>query len=299
MNVEVLKRERLTDFVEFCKKHRRVIDDSFLYDEDLKDFEPNSDNPTYIISNDQGDIIAAASLNMDDYNRRGKKARFRIFHSVVQDIECYRMLMVSLLSHTAGLDKVFLFIQKDNDTLIKIMDQLDFDVERYSFFLLREDLGVPVLHLPEDFAIRPFRPGIDEGIWCEVRNAGFAKLQGNETPATPTMVKAMISKESYLEGGMMILFHQDKPVGVVRGEADEYEDAPVMNIGPLAILPEYQGRGLGRILLRAALEFAKEKSYKRTVLSVNGENERALALYIQEGFKEEEAVICYKYDLKN
>jgi mycothiol synthase len=41
-----------------------------------------------------------------------------------------------------------------------------------------------------------------------------------------------------------------------------------------------------------------EKGYKRTILSVNGENERAQALYIQEGFKQVEAVVCYQYFLK-
>lgn len=101
-----------------------------------------------------------------------------------------------------------------------------------------------------------------------------------------------------LPGGMMFLFHHDKPVGIVRGAADEYEGEPIMNIGPLAILPEYQGRGLGRILLRAALRFAKEKSYASTILSVNGENERAKTLYLQEGFRQVEAVVCYAYRLK-
>ena len=71
-----------------------------------------------------------------------------------------------------------------------------------------------------------------------------------------------------------------------------------MNIGPLAILPEYQGKGLGRQLLRASLQFAKENSYKRTILSVNGENERAQALYIQEGFKQVEGVTCYQFELE-
>jgi mycothiol synthase len=71
-----------------------------------------------------------------------------------------------------------------------------------------------------------------------------------------------------------------------------------MNIGPLAIIPEYQGKGLGRILLRASLRFAREKSYKRTILCVNAENERAKALYNQEGFRQVEAVACYVYNLK-
>jgi mycothiol synthase len=176
---------------------------------------------------------------------------------------------------------------------------LKFKVERFSFLLVRENLEIPDLSLQDDYEIQSFRVGIDEGVWCEVRNASFAMLQGSETPATPEMIAKMISDEDYIEGGMMILYHKEKPVGVVRGAKDEYEDLPIMNIGPLAIIPEYQGKGLGRSLLRASLHFAKEKGYDRTVLCVNAENDRAKALYIQEGFLQTEAVVCYKYEIIN
>lgn len=33
------------------------------------------------------------------------------------------------------------------------------------------------------------------------------------------------------------------------------------------------------------------------MLSVNGENDRALSLYFNEGFYKAEAVICYNYDI--
>ena len=297
MKVEALKRDRINDFIEYCKKHRMELDDSFLYEEDLKCFEPNDENPTYIVVDDQDRLIATASLIMDEYNRRGKKGRFRIFHSEHEDIKCYHMLMEAILKHTWGPDKIVVFVPIVNEKLMEFMEGLKFKAERYSYLLVREDLEIPELSLPEDYEIRSFRVGKDEEIWCEVRNASFANLQGNETPVTPEMVAKMVSSEDYIEGGLMILYHKERPVGAVRGAKDEYENSPIMNIGPLAIIPEYQGRGLGRSLLRASLNFAKEKSYERTVLCVNAENERAKALYIQEGFKQVEAVVCYKYEL--
>ncbi|MDF2675295.1 MAG: family N-acetyltransferase [Clostridiales bacterium] len=297
MKVEALKKERMEDFVEYCKKHKMEIDDSFLYDEDLKNFEPNDENPTYIINDEEGKIIATASLIIDEYNRKGKKARFRIFHSEIECIEPYRMLMEAVLGHTKGLNYFFVYVPVVNKKLMECIEGLNFKIDRYSCLLVREDLKVPEINLPEDYDIRPFSSGYDEAIWCEVRNAGFAKLRGSETPITPEMVVKMISSEENIEGGSMILYHRDKPVGIVRGAKDDYEDAPIMNIGPLALIPEYQGKGLGRSLLRASLHFAKENSYDRTILCVNAENDRAKALYIQEGFKQVEAVVCYKYDL--
>lgn len=299
MKIEALKNERIKDFAAYCRKHRMEVDDSFLNEEDLKRFEPISENPTYILTNQEGEIIGAASLILDEYNRRGNRARFRIFHSEITEPSPYKELMHALLLHTKGLEKVYIFIPLNNKPLRELMEKLDFSAERYAFLLVRDDSDIPEWSPPKDYSIRPFRPGEDERIWSEVRNAGFANLKGNETPVTPEMVTKMISNNDYLEGGMKILFHHDKPVGVVRGAADEYENAPIMNIGPLAVIPEYQGKGLGRLLLRAALQFAKEKSYKKTILSVNGENERAQALYIKEGFKQAEGVACYTYDLNH
>lgn len=298
MKVEALKTERIEDFIAYCKKHKAEIDDSFLYDQDLVSFEPNAENPTYILTSHLGEIIGTASLIIDEYNRRGGKGRFRIFHSSLDEQEHYSALLEAILPRTEGLDKLVIFIPVENRRLINSIEGLNFVVERYALLLIREDLDIPEIDLPSEYSIRDFRPGYDEEAWCSVRNAGFANLQGNDTPITPEMVRKKVSSEDYLDGGMKILYHKENPVGVVSGSADEYEGAPIMNIGPLAILPEYQGKGLGRILLRESLKFAKEKFYKRTVLSVNGENELAQTLYLQEGFKQVEAVTCYKYDLK-
>ncbi len=297
MKVEFLQNNRVADFVTYCKKHKNKIDDSYLYDEDLKNFEPNEENPTYIVTNQQGGIVAAASLIINDYHKRGKKARFRIFHSEFNQIDYYQILLQAILNHTQGLDKLFIFVPVENGNLEHIIQKLNFSVERYSFLLVREEFMVPEFSLPENYEIKPFRVGTDEETWCKIRNEAFSKLQGSETPITPEMVTKMISEEDYIEGGLMILFHKEKPVGVIRSSADEYESTPIMNIGPIAIIPEYQGRGLGRFLLRKALFFAKEKSFDRTVLCVNAENERAKALYIQEGFIQVEAVACYQLDL--
>jgi mycothiol synthase len=297
MKVVALEKARVHDFTEYCKRHRDEVDDSYLYDFELRDFQIGDENPTYILINQQDEIVGAASLVMDDYHKRGKRARFRIFHSEVEDIQCYQQLLKELLKHTKDLEKVFLFIPVTTNNLIEMIQDLKFSLERYAFLFVREDLEVPNLNLPEGYELRPFKQGQDEENWAMIRNAAFSTLKGSETPITIEGVTKLLHDDDYLEGGMLLLFHHGKPVGVIRGADDEYEDAPIMNIGPVAVTPEYQGCGLGRILLRASLLFAKEKGYKRTILSVNGENERAQALYIQEGFKQVEAVVCYQYFL--
>lgn len=260
MKLEALTRERVIDFVQYCKNHIGEIDDSFLSDEELNHFVNNADNPTYIVSNEQGELVAVASLIIDEYNRRGKRARFRIFHSEIDELAYYHMLMQALLPHTEGLEKIFIFIPLTNRLLASSIERLNFSLDRYSFLLVREDMDVPVITLPRDFRICSFQRGKDEEIWCNVRNEGFAKLKGNETPITPEILLKNLESQHYIEGGMKILFHNERPIGVVKGEVDEYEGSSIMHIGPLAIIPEYQGKGLGRILLREILYFAKEKT---------------------------------------
>lgn len=297
MRLDILKKERIEDFKNYCRKHRQEVDDSFLYDEDLNVFELNDENPTYIIVNEKDEIVAAASLLIDDYHRKGKKGRFRIFHSEMNRVQYYELLMEGILKHTAGLDRVIIFIPTYNQELQEYIKALNFQVDRYSFVLVRDEIDVPGYHIPEDYSIKTFKQGSDEETWCKIRNIAFSNLKGSETPITPDMVDKMVSNHSYIEGGLAILYHKDTPVGVVRGSADLHMDAPIMNIGPLAIVPEYQGKGLGRVLLRHIVNFAKEKGYEKTILCVNAENEMAKRLYIQEGFKQVEAVVCYQYDL--
>ena len=74
MKIEALKNNRIGDFVDYCMKHRMELDDSYLYDEDLRDFEPNDENPTYIVTNQVGVLVGAVSLMIDDYSKRGKEA---------------------------------------------------------------------------------------------------------------------------------------------------------------------------------------------------------------------------------
>ncbi|MEH7444259.1 GNAT family N-acetyltransferase [Bacillus sp. JJ1122] len=297
MKVEALKAEQLEDFIGYCKKHRKELDDSFLYDEDLQNFKIDAENATYILTDSRGEIKGVASLILDEYHRRGNRARFRILHVESEDDQYYKKLFDEVLKHTNSLNHVFIFVPLLNQKLQDVMEKLKFGVERYTFLLVREELEVRDPSLPEGFEIRSFRPGADEDAWCIVRNAAFSTLKGSETAITPEMVAKMPSESDYLDGGMMILYEDEKPVGVVRGADDEYEDSPIMNIGPLAILPEYQGKGLGRALLRASIKFSKGKGYKRCVLCVNADNEQAKALYLQEGFEQTEGVVCYRYEL--
>ena len=296
MQAEKLLHYDKDEFISFCLRNRNKVDDSFLYDENMKTFVPDEDNPTFIVKKDNS-IIAGISLILDDYHRRGKRGRFRIFYSEVKDQNIYCSLLSELLKHINGIDKVFIFVPFMNSELSDIIKRLNFKVERFVYLLIKEITEPQVIHLPEGYSIREFQPNKDEEEWCFIRNTAFANLKGNSTPVTKEMVQKLVSSSDYLEGGLLFLMHNNNPVGIIRGAKEDYNGESVMNIGPLAILPSHQGKGLGRQLLRASIDFADKKNYKKTMLCVNAENEKAKELYLKEGFIQVEGVVAYEYPI--
>ena len=294
MQAEKLPGKDKADFIAFCLKHRNKVDDSFLNDEDLQNFVPDEENPTFIVKKD-GNIIAAASLIVDDYHRKGRSGRFRIFYSEDKDLDIYSVLLSKVIRDIKEIDKVFLFVPLTNSELSDSIKSLHFAVGRYVYVLGKEITGPQVMNLPDGYSIREFQSDKDEDHWCYIRNTAFSNLKGNSTPITPEMLRKQVLGSEYLEGGLLFLMHNNNPVGIVGGADDNYEGEPTMNIGPLAILPAYQGKGLGRQLLRAALDFAQKKKYKKVMLCVNADNERAKELYLREGFVQVEGVVAYEY----
>lgn len=58
----------------------------------------------------------------------------------------------------------------------------------------------------------------------------------------------------------------------------------VQEINGFAVAPDQQGRGLGHLLLEAAMEEAIKRRARRVTLRVLGTNTRAQALYLAHGF---------------
>lgn len=295
MRIDTLKNERIKDFIDYCKSHRSEVDDSFLYDADLKDFKPNDENPTYILLDDKSEIIGAVSLIIDSYHKRGNRGRFRIFHSAIINIEAYGLLFKAILNHTDNISNLNLLINEEKTKVTDIIERLGFRIERYAHLLIRDDIEITEASFPHGYEFRTFQFGKDEDAWCEVRNAGFAKLAGSETPKTPEWVSKFKDDENLLAGGMKLLCFNGEPVGQVAISKELDNEIMYTFIFSLCLKSEHQGKGLGRNLLRAALIYGRNKGMPNAMLTVNAENDKATSLYLQEGFKKAETMVCYNY----
>jgi mycothiol synthase len=296
MKVLPLEIHRKADFINYCKKYRNEQDNSYLYDDDLKEFTPDENNPTYILIDQDNSIVGAVSLLWNQEYRKSLRSRFRIYHSTIKTIEAYGCLLHAVMNKFKKTREVFLFINEDKILERNILEKLGFSTQRYAWLLRRFDQHTVLPIFPEGYAVKPFSKGNDEEAWCNISNKAFSIFNWH-TDITPDSVKVDETSDFYIKDGMLMLWNGDTPVGIVTVGKDPYEG--VAEIGPIAIMPEYQGKGLGRNLLRAALKISETAGFTTAVLSVNGENKRAADLYLSEGFQKESLMICYSKNLEN
>ena len=84
-----------------------------------------------------------------------------------------------------------------------------------------------------------------------------------------------------LSGGFgRLAWSDDMPVGFVLAR-DLGNECEILSLG---VLPEFRRRSVGRTLLRAVIEEARQQGRPSVVLEVGADNEAARALYADAGF---------------
>lgn len=284
----------ISAFIDYCRANRNHLDDTFLIDEELENMKPESEDPSFIAI--EGDkVIGAVSLKMDPYLLRGNRARFRIFHANPASPQVYASLFSAIRTHVDKVKKVFLFLPETAMEERERIAALGFSVERYAYLLTRKNIPAGDVSIPEGFSFKEFVPGIGEKDYCHIRNTAFSGLAGSETPLTEDEAGKIAARDDYLPGGIQFLTHNGSPVGLVRVAKEYYNGNHYALIGPIALLPAYQKKGLGRQLLRAGLQTGRKFGLGQAILSVNAENEQAVRLYTSEGFETDECFISYQY----
>lgn len=88
-------------------------------------------------------------------------------------------------------------------------------------------------------------------------------------------------------GCFWCLFENDVLAGTVALRLIDI-DKRTAELKRMFILPEYQGRGFGRLLLEHAIAYAKEEKYRKICLDTRRQFSAALHLYKNSGFQETE-----------
>lgn len=101
-----------------------------------------------------------------------------------------------------------------------------------------------------------------------------------------TDVKVLSNPKKYILDKGGFIFYAKIGQEIVGSAALMPEDLGVYELGKMAVSQDYQGRGIGNILLRHCIEFAKKIQAKKLFLITDSKLQPALHLYEKFGFKE-------------
>lgn len=297
--IKILEEHDLNAFKDYCRKHKYAHDESYLYEEDLDEFDIKT-NPTVLLMVGES-ITGCISIMLDDYFVRGHKTRIRIFHCEQEDRRQYKELLESLMdlpwTKVYDVKTIEMFMPNKQPSIIKMMNGFNFDYYRTSYVMVRKNKEKVSPKFPEGFMLKPYEEG-QASIYASIRNEAFKTLKGSETPLTEEQVIKYAGESYVLKDGLQILWHGQKPMGIVCMMEEEDESGKYSFVAPIALLPEYHGRGLGSALLNAGIWIGQENGYNDCMLSVNAENEQALGLYKKSGFELDMAVSCLQKNIE-
>jgi ribosomal protein S18 acetylase RimI-like enzyme len=96
------------------------------------------------------------------------------------------------------------------------------------------------------------------------------------------LMDAIVTRRSFVPEATWLLMGPDGPSGTIQALRDRCVFGSIQNVG---VVPQYRGRGFGRILLLHALHGFYRSGLGRAMLEVTAQNEAAIRLYRRLGFR--------------
>ena len=96
------------------------------------------------------------------------------------------------------------------------------------------------------------------------------------------LMREIRRKPGFLAGATWLIACPEGYCGTVQGVMDRGPIGAIQNLG---VVPSYRGQGLGRALVRQALEGFYQAGLRRAYLEVTAENSSAIRIYRSLGFR--------------
>ena len=143
---------------------------------------------------------------------------------------------------------------------------------------------LPPCDLPSPYGVRWYVPG-DEKVWTEIqRKADTHNPIGSEVFGYwfGDDAEQLALRQCYLLDG------EGREIGTATGwVSDEHHDASYGRVHWVAVVPEVQGRGLGKPLLKIVLDRMRELGRQRAFLTTESVRTVAIRIYLELGFEPE------------
>ena len=168
-----------------------------------------------------------------------------------------------------------------------------FELER-ELVQMRCDLPLASSGAPDDPAIhtRAFRPGVDEEAWLATNNRSFASHPEQGHWDLGDLLDR--EREPWFDpAGLRLLEADGKLAGSCWTKIHDSTDPPLGEIYVIGLDPDFQGRGWGRALTRAGLDWLAGRGLTVGMLYVDAANRPAVSLYRSMGFVEDHVDRAY------
>lgn len=135
---------------------------------------------------------------------------------------------------------------------------------------------------PPWLTVRPFRMSVDERAWLEANNAAFAGHPENGNMARRDLENRM-SQEWFEPEGLLLGWAGERLVASCWTKIHHDGSGEIYIIG---VIPEYMGKGLGRVMLERGLDYlGRVRGVRNALLYVEASNRSARHLYAHMGFE--------------
>jgi mycothiol synthase len=211
-----------------------------------------------------------------------------------------RMLLSHAIrtAHERGAQQLDLWAYNDTAASQHMAAEFGFSPVRRLLHLHRHMLSAPALAPVGGAKIRAARPGVDDEAWLALNNRIFAGHPENGR-WTPEDLHARMAQSWFRPDDVLMLEIDGVLAGFCWLKIEER--VPEGRVGEVYVIgaaPEYQGRGLGRYLLTAALRRLRERDAVVAAIYVDQSNDAALALYTANGFHYHHVDVCYTRALR-
>lgn len=205
---------------------------------------------------------------------------------------------VRALAAAAGGGTLFVWAHRVRDPGHTLPAAAGLDVQRQLAVMDRE-LGTPPPPgtAPEGVTLAPYRPGPDDDELLRVNNAAFSghPEQGGWDAAT---LRERARRSWFDPDDVILAWRDGRLLGFHWTKLHRRDPgAPAGEVYVLAVAPDAQGLGLGRLLLRTGLAHLHARGCRTALLYVDLASAGAVRLYESEGFAIRHLEVCYAEDV--